>query len=766
MDTDFHGHGALHLLDDSATHPIEPARPRLGALLRLAGSSLLRCRAYPDAPATAHSGASNCGFWVERSNFRIATLVARPPRALLADMAAPAPLPALPVTDLARLPVGTTEQWLQRRPDLVAAERQLAAATATIGVARTELFPRLSLSGLLGLNAATIGNLVKSESAVYTLGVGLSWTPFDLGAIRARMGATEARALQSLVSYEQAVALALEETEGAFSSYTRSAQRAERQAAATGHAQEAARLARLRFGAGVADFSVVLDAEREVLTSEDALMQTQTATATALVGVYRALGGGWQAMRQAAGLADTAPTPPIQAVAMYGNARGIAASIGYACGHAQEPAMTQPSRVRLQPNKLATLAAGALLVQLTLTGAAMAQSLDTRLVVSGLSQPLFATAPLADGRLFVVEKGGLIKVVQGGVASTFLSVPVASGGEQGLLGLAFDPGYGNAASAGFGRFFVDYIDPTTLDTVVASYRRNAATGVADPASRVEVLRIDQPNGRSNHKAGWIGFKPGDANNLYIATGDGGSSNDPENRAQNKGELLGKLLRVDINRDDFPDANINYGVPLNNPFVGQAGARGEIYALGLRNPFRNSFDSATGNLWIADVGQGQREEIDFIGAASAGGQNFGWRQREGSIATPGISDPPTAGLIDPLLDYDHSFGASITGGYVVRDAASPLNGRYVFGDFISGRIFSIAADGSAQTIAGATELTAVLDAGLGGAIGNISSFGQGASGEFYIVDYAGKVVQVVPEPATALLMLMGAALLWARRRSLG
>ena len=428
--------------------------------------------------------------------------------------------------------------------------------------------------------------------------------------------------------------------------------------------------------------------------------------------------------------------------------------------------MTKQFLARLRPARFADLAAAALLAQLTIAGVAAAQALDTRLVASGLSQPLFATAPLADGRLFVVEQGGLIKVVQGGVASTFFSVPVATGGEQGLLGLAFDPGYGNAASAGFGRFFVDYIDPATLDTVVASYRRNAATGVADPASRVEVLRIDQPNGRTNHKAGWIGFKPGDANNLYIATGDGGASNDPENRAQNKGELLGKLLRVDINRDDFADPNINYGVPLNNPFVGQAGARGEIYALGLRNPFRNSFDSATGNLWIADVGQSAREELDFISAASLGGQNFGWRQREGNIATPGISDPPTAGLTDPLLDYNHSFGAAITGGYVVRDAASPLNGRYVFGDFISGRIFSIAADGSLQTMAGATELTAVLDAGQGGAIGNISSFGQGASGEFYIVDYAGKVVQVVPEPATALLMLIGAAVLWTRRRSLG
>ena len=235
---------------------------------------------------------------VERSVFRIATLLAQPPRSVLAQLAGPsaaAPLPGLPVTDLARLPVGTTEQWLQRRPDLVAAERQLAAATALVGVARTDLFPRLSLSGLLGLNAATFSNLVKTDAAVYSLGVGLSWTPFDLGAIRARIGATEARALQSLVAYEQAVALALEETEGAFSSYTRNAQRAERQAVAVGHAQAAAQLARLRFSAGVSDFSVVLDAEREVLAFEDALMQTQTATATALVGVYRALGGGWQA---------------------------------------------------------------------------------------------------------------------------------------------------------------------------------------------------------------------------------------------------------------------------------------------------------------------------------------------------------------------------------------------------------------------------------------------------------------------------------------
>ncbi len=230
---------------------------------------------------------------IERSVFRLATLTAQPPRALLAELAAPAPLPGLPVTDLASLPAGTPEQWLQRRPDVVAAERQLAASTAFIGVARSELYPRLSLSGLLGLNAASVSNLGKSESARYSLGAGLTWTPFDGGAIRSRIRASEARAQQSLASFEQAVALALEETEGAFSSYTRSAQRAEKLDQAARSADEAATLARARYDAGVTDFLAVLDAEREALNNRDQLVQAQVGTATALVAVYRALGGGW-----------------------------------------------------------------------------------------------------------------------------------------------------------------------------------------------------------------------------------------------------------------------------------------------------------------------------------------------------------------------------------------------------------------------------------------------------------------------------------------
>jgi glucose/arabinose dehydrogenase len=400
-------------------------------------------------------------------------------------------------------------------------------------------------------------------------------------------------------------------------------------------------------------------------------------------------------------------------------------------------------------------AAVAVAAALGASSAAHAQ-LNTVLVASGFSQPLYATAPIDDGRVFVVEKGGAIKVVQAGVSSNFLSVPVATSGEQGLLGLAFDPGYANPNSPGYRRFFVNYIDPSTLDTVVASYRTTANASVADPASRVEVIRIDQPNGRDNHKAGWIGFKPGDANNLFIAVGDGGSGNDPDNFAQNRNVLLGKMLRIDINKDDFASTSVNYGIPTDNPFVGQAGTRAEIYNIGLRNPFRNSFDRSTGNLWIGDVGQGTREEVNFIAAASAGGQNFGWRIREGMIATPGINDANPGGLTDPILDYAHTLGFSITGGYVVRDLASPLYGRYVFGDYVTGRIWSIAGDGSAQAIGSAVDLTALLDAGAAGAIGNISSFGEGAAGQLFIVDYGGKVVQVVPEPVALALWLAGLA----------
>lgn len=395
-------------------------------------------------------------------------------------------------------------------------------------------------------------------------------------------------------------------------------------------------------------------------------------------------------------------------------------------------------------------------------------ALDTQLIASGFNQPLYATAPLADGRTFVVEKGGTIKVVQGGLTSTFLSLSVATAGEQGLLGLAFDPGYADSASPGYRRFFVHYIDATNGDSVVASYRTSANPGLADASSRTEVIRWDQPNGVTNHKAGWIGFKPGDARHLYIGTGDGGGSNDPLNAGQSTSTLLGKMLRIDVQGDAFPaDPNRNYAIPADNPFVNTPDVAPEIFALGLRNPWRASFDRSNGNLWIADVGQGSREEVDFIPAASPGGQNFGWRVREGDIATPGVGGADSPAFTGPVLVYSRSFGASITGGYVVRDAGSELFGRYVFGDYVNGRIWAVAGDGSAQTIGGALELTGVLDAGAAGAIGNVASFGEGAAGQLLIVDFGGKVLQVVqavPEPGNAALMALGLAVLgWRVRR---
>ncbi|WP_428420694.1 efflux transporter outer membrane subunit [Methylibium sp.] len=266
-----------------------------GTQLDLARASTLVASTEAALPALQAS--------VERAVFRLATLTAQPPRALLDQLAAPAPLPGLPVTDLSALPLGTPAQWLQRRADVIVAERQLAAATAKIGIAKSDLFPRVSLSGLLGLNAATFGNLGKSESAIYSLGVGLTWTPLDLGQIRSRIAASEARTQQSLASYEQTVAVALEETEGAFSGFTRNAQRAEKLDVAVRSAEEASHLARLRYEAGVTDFLAVLDAEREALSNRDQWVQAQVGTATALVSVYRALGGGWSAPAAAAPIA-------------------------------------------------------------------------------------------------------------------------------------------------------------------------------------------------------------------------------------------------------------------------------------------------------------------------------------------------------------------------------------------------------------------------------------------------------------------------------
>jgi multidrug efflux system outer membrane protein len=231
---------------------------------------------------------------IDRGAYRLATLTAQSPRAVIAQLAAgTARLPSLPVTDLARLPIGTPEQLLRRRPDLVQAERQLAAATANIGVATADLFPRISLTGLLGFAGTQLGSLGESGTRQYSLGAGLTWPLLDFGRVRSRITASEARAEQALANYEQSIALALEETEGALTQFTRTAQQGDFLASAAREADDASRLARLRFDAGSIDFLIVLDAQRQALAARDTLVQARVGQATALVAVYRALGGGW-----------------------------------------------------------------------------------------------------------------------------------------------------------------------------------------------------------------------------------------------------------------------------------------------------------------------------------------------------------------------------------------------------------------------------------------------------------------------------------------
>jgi glucose/arabinose dehydrogenase len=293
-----------------------------------------------------------------------------------------------------------------------------------------------------------------------------------------------------------------------------------------------------------------------------------------------------------------------------------------------------------------------------------------------------------------------------------LSSLVTFGGEQGLLGLAFDPDYAHS-----GRFFVDYTDRNG-NTVVARYNVSTLNpNVADPGSGVPLLFIEQPFG--NHNGGQLQFGPDGY--LYIGTGDGGSGGDPGDRAQNLGTLLGKLLRVDV-------SGLTYSVPPSNPFVSNGSARAEIWAYGLRNPWRFSFDRATGDLWLADVGQGSWEEIDFQPRTSIGGENYGWRRMEGTHCFNPSSNCTDGTMILPVVEYGHANGAcSVTGGFVYRGTRSPgLQGAYIFGDFCSG-VISIAT----RQPGGTTSTAPLVSTGF-----DISTFGEDASGEVYVASYSG------------------------------
>ncbi len=344
-------------------------------------------------------------------------------------------------------------------------------------------------------------------------------------------------------------------------------------------------------------------------------------------------------------------------------------------------------------------------------------NLVLREVVGGLTAPLFVTGSGdGSGRLLVLEQAGRIMVVgaDGRLRSDpFLDIRgrVASGGERGLLGLALHPAY-----AQNGRLFLDYTD-TSGDTVIAEYARRDADH-ADAASERVLLHIKQPF--ANHNGGMVAFGPDGM--LYIGMGDGGSGGDPLNNGQRLDTLLGKLLRIDV--DDAQP----YAIPADNPFVGRTGVRPEIFAYGLRNPWRFSFDRATGDLFIGDVGQGAWEEVDAVPAGRAGGLDFGWRIMEGRDCFGGAACSP-AGLARPAFVYSHSFGCAISGGYVYRGTAFPaLAGGYLFGDYCSGRIWALSA---AAALSGATTARELLDTGL-----TVASFGQDDAGELYVCDLGG------------------------------
>jgi glucose/arabinose dehydrogenase len=367
--------------------------------------------------------------------------------------------------------------------------------------------------------------------------------------------------------------------------------------------------------------------------------------------------------------------------------------------------------------------------------------IDATRVATGLDQPLFASAPNGDlHRLFVVEKGGLIKILNLDthhvLATPFLNVSahISTDGEGGLLGLAFDPNFAQ-------NHFV-YVDLTNTngDTEVRRFHvSNSNPNRVDAGTGKLIIRIDQPDGLTNHKAGWIDFGPD--GKLYIALGDGGGAGDPNGNAQNLNSLLGKMLRIDVNGDDFPsDANANYAIPSDNPFVGVAG-RDEIWALGLRNPFRDSFDRADGKMFIGDVGQNTWEEIDI----GQNGANYGWNRYEGPADFNTGTTLGGGTLTAPIHFYDHTVGNVIIGGYAYRGSSEGLQGQYFFADEGAGKLFTLHFNGSSWV---ATNRTAQLVTNAGH-LDAVSSFGQDGAGNLYATDIAdGEVFRLTPRAASA------------------
>lgn len=344
-------------------------------------------------------------------------------------------------------------------------------------------------------------------------------------------------------------------------------------------------------------------------------------------------------------------------------------------------------------------------------------------MASGIPNPLFLTHA-GDGskNLYVVSQNGVITILQEKkiLEKPFLNIKkkVRAGGEMGLLGLAFHPEFKKNK-----RFFVNYTSSRGgLHTVISEFHA-ASDAMADAQTEKIILKIAQPY--PNHNGGDIVFGPDGY--LYIGMGDGGAANDPQNRAQNLGELLGKFLRINVNKTE---GALPYGIPPDNPFVNVKSARPEIWAYGMRNPWRFSFDRATGKLFAGDVGQDDREEIDIV----EGGKNYGWRIMEGIICTPGVNaDCDKSGLEPPLMDYGRKDGFCVTGGYVYRGKQMPkLCGVYIYGDYGTGNIWGLRTDGKKIT----KHKLLIKSSGL-----NISSFGEDEDGELYVVDLNGVIAKI-------------------------
>jgi glucose/arabinose dehydrogenase len=349
-----------------------------------------------------------------------------------------------------------------------------------------------------------------------------------------------------------------------------------------------------------------------------------------------------------------------------------------------------------------------------------AQDYKWELITDGLSKPVGIThAGDGSGRLFVVEQPGLIWIIDNGerVLTPFLDLRdqiMDEANEQGLLGLAFHPRYSEN-----GYFFINYTD-RKKNSVVSRLRVSDNPDLAEPDSEIQLMRISQPY--KNHNGGHLAF--GVDSYLYIGMGDGGAGGDPQGNAQNPNTPLGKLLRIDVDHGD------PYAVPKDNPYT-SGGGRPTIWASGLRNPWHFSFDRLTGDLYIGDVGQNQWEEINFLPGGSPSGANFGWDFREGTHPFEG-TPAQSLDLIDPVWEYDHQFGCSVTGGVVYRGSLAAWQGIYLYGDYCSGRVWGLlgAVDGNWTS-------TLLFETGL-----RISAFGEDENGEIYLVDHSGSLYRLI------------------------